>query len=192
MPIHMMENTSEKQKTCSKCGELKSLDNYSLSSKGIGKGKKYHSRCKVCVAARQRLRSRGTEAYKRRFIPSDGITKICSRCKVEKDVGLFRIDVARSDGYSCVCILCNSEYSSVRSRKKREYINTFKRKGCKICGYRRCYSALEFHHINGDKEFGLSTATCSEQRIKKEISKCIVVCANCHREIHNEGLPLFM
>lgn len=60
---------------------------------------------------------------------------------------------------------------------------------CQICGYDKCQSALEFHHINPkEKEFTLGYNTnTSFAKAKEEIKKCILVCANCHREIH-EGL----
>lgn len=58
---------------------------------------------------------------------------------------------------------------------------------CQICGYSRCVKALDFHHIDETtKEFGMSShgLTRSWEKIKKEIDKCVLVCANCHREIH--------
>jgi hypothetical protein len=58
---------------------------------------------------------------------------------------------------------------------------------CQKCGYNKCISALDFHHIEPQhKDFGISHKglTRSWEAIKKEIDKCILVCANCHREIH--------
>ena len=58
---------------------------------------------------------------------------------------------------------------------------------CKLCGYDGCIQALEFHHVgNTGKDVGISDKgyTRSWQRVKKEIDKCILVCANCHRELH--------
>ncbi len=58
---------------------------------------------------------------------------------------------------------------------------------CNICGYGRCYEALDFHHRNSKtKEFGISQdgLTRSWKRVKKELKKCILLCANCHREVH--------
>jgi hypothetical protein len=60
---------------------------------------------------------------------------------------------------------------------------------CEICGYDRCMEALEFHHLNeSDKDFGLSEKgyARSWKRVEKELEKCVLLCANCHREIHAE------
>jgi predicted HNH restriction endonuclease len=56
-----------------------------------------------------------------------------------------------------------------------------------ICGYGHCPEALDFHHRDPkQKSFGLSVRglTRSWEKIQKELDKCILVCANCHREIH--------
>lgn len=58
---------------------------------------------------------------------------------------------------------------------------------CNLCGYDKLQDALDFHHINPDeKEYSISqNGRCHD--IKKdlnEVKKCILVCANCHREIH--------
>lgn len=53
---------------------------------------------------------------------------------------------------------------------------------CTQCGYNKCNSALDFHHV-GEKRFRVSMAP-SRKAAFEEIKKCILVCANCHREIH--------
>lgn len=60
---------------------------------------------------------------------------------------------------------------------------------CCLCGYNKVSSALEFHHINPkNKSYGISTGNCySLETDLNEIRKTVLVCANCHREIH-EGL----
>jgi len=58
---------------------------------------------------------------------------------------------------------------------------------CQICGYSRCLIALDFHHIDeSTKEFGLSQRDLTKSWVKilVELNKCVLVCANCHREIH--------
>lgn len=58
---------------------------------------------------------------------------------------------------------------------------------CQICGYNKCIGAMDFHHVDEEKKsFDLSSRglTRSWARIEEEIKKCVLVCANCHREIH--------
>ena len=60
---------------------------------------------------------------------------------------------------------------------------------CQICGYKKCNRALSFHHKDpNQKDFGLSTSsiTRSWEKTKAELDKCILVCANCHMEIHEQ------
>ncbi len=75
-----------------------------------------------------------------------------------------------------------------RRKKLREMAREYKGGKCILCGYKKCSRALSFHHINPNKkDFGLSTKglTRSWEHIKKEIDKCVLLCANCHMEIHD-------
>ena len=59
-------------------------------------------------------------------------------------------------------------------------------KGCAHCGYNKEAVALDFHHEDRkDKIINVSahwkTSWRQYQKMKKEIEKCIVLCANCHR-----------
>ena len=84
---------------------------------------------------------------------------------------------------------------AVAKRRKRLKQMAIDLKGgkCIICGYKKSSAALDFHHVDGSKkEFGISLdgITRSWQRVQKELEKCILVCANCHREIHASVLQL--
>ena len=64
---------------------------------------------------------------------------------------------------------------------------------CQVCGYKRDDSALEFHHRDpSKKDFGLSQKglTRAWKKVRAELDKCILVCANCHREIHSGKVQL--
>lgn len=65
----------------------------------------------------------------------------------------------------------------------------YKGGSCQRCGYDKYIGALEFHHMDpNEKDFLISRKghCTSWEKIKKELDKCILVCANCHREIHEE------
>lgn len=52
--------------------------------------------------------------------------------------------------------------------------------------------ALEFHHLaSARKDFGISSKgyTRSWKKIQEELDKCILLCANCHREAHSTLQP---
>lgn len=72
-----------------------------------------------------------------------------------------------------------------RRKKIREMALAHKGGRCVFCGYNKCSEALDFHHLF-DKSFGISSKgyTRAWDMVKQELDKCILVCANCHREIH--------
>ena len=73
-----------------------------------------------------------------------------------------------------------------RIDKKQKAVN-YKGGCCIICKYNRSLSALEFHHLDpSKKDFAISKYVNIEfHKIKKELDKCILLCSNCHREIHD-------
>lgn len=76
-----------------------------------------------------------------------------------------------------------------RREKVKKLSIEYKGGECQICGYNKCIDALEFHHINPEeKEFGISAKgyTRSWEKVRDELDKCILVCSNCHREIHSK------
>ena len=94
--------------------------------------------------------------------------------------------VLRNDGrYRCK--KCSVEAVQRRREKLKLLAVEYKGGECEVCGYKKCVNALEFHHIDpNEKEFGVGENgyTRSIEDIKKELYKFILVCSNCHREIH--------
>jgi len=74
--------------------------------------------------------------------------------------------------------------SLLRRKKKLVELNGGK---CSICGYAKNLAALDFHHVK-EKTFNLNTAAFEKHwdTLLEEAKKCILVCANCHHEIHNK------
>ena len=87
-------------------------------------------------------------------------------------------------------------YVAQQRRGRERKIRLIRLKGakCKECGYSRNFSALEFHHeVPAQKEFALDLRSLSNRRwslICHEAEKCILVCSNCHKEIHNPNCRL--
>lgn len=102
----------------------------------------------------------------------------CKECRRAADNKYYKEDVNRQEAVK----------ATHRNQVKvlRDFVNSIKKESkCSICGDSRWY-VLDFHHLR-DKKFTISQKIkegCSLQTMKDEISKCILVCANCHREIH--------
>ena len=75
----------------------------------------------------------------------------------------------------------------LRRSMKKQAIKTLWGK-CSICGYDKCIDALKFHHKNPkEKDFKIGSCNTMFWRdYKAETLKCILVCSNCHKEIHSE------
>lgn len=72
-------------------------------------------------------------------------------------------------------------------KRKKQLLVDYKGGKCQNCGYKKSIGALEFHHINSEeKEFTISASSFSFERLKKEVDKCVLVCSNCHIEIHEQ------
>jgi 5-methylcytosine-specific restriction endonuclease McrA len=75
-----------------------------------------------------------------------------------------------------------------RRKKVRDMALEYKGGSCQICGYKKSKRALSFHHIDPNKkDFGISTRgfTRSWEKTKSELDKCVLLCMNCHMEIHD-------
>lgn len=127
--------------------------------------------------------------------------KLCRKCSQEKPLSCFH---KRGSGYQSVCKECKAKYSAqkyqddptykakrkvraIADRKRnREFLNRYKRLcKCKVCGESEPV-ALDFHHLDPkEKDFEPSNLkTYSRGTIKREVRKCVVLCANCHRKVH--------
>ena len=86
------------------------------------------------------------------------------------------------------CMKCQSEYV----QKRRDHIKllalAYKGNRCQCCGYNKCESALEFHHINPEEKDDTISRMISNnytlEKVQEEIGKCIVLCSNCHHEFY--------
>jgi hypothetical protein len=129
--------------------------------------------------------------------------KKCSTCKENKDLVEFNKNKAKKDGYNTICRSCSNIRSKkyygenrekhlvvIKKRKAgvvektRKYIcDILKSQSCKDCGTIDI-RVLEFDHTGDNKIKDVMQMVHSGYKletIKKEISKCEIVCCNCHR-----------
>lgn len=135
-------------------------------------------------------------------------TKLCPHCKEIKPVNEFNHSKRTKDGYDYRCKQCQN--LSNKSWCKRNWFDKIKQQNqrCKdltdkIRIYKQthgCYycnentpCCLDLHHLDPSvKEINPSCMASNGwgwNRMLKELDKCIVVCANCHRKIHEGILP---
>jgi hypothetical protein len=77
-----------------------------------------------------------------------------------------------------------SEGTVARQREKKAALVEYKGGGCCICSYAGCNGALDFHHT-GEKNFIISSKRdISLEKLKEEADNTVLVCKNCHAEIH--------
>lgn len=77
---------------------------------------------------------------------------------------------------------------SEQRRKLKLQAVEYKGGCCEKCGYKKTISALVFHHLNPEeKDFGIGNGNSrSWEVVKPELDKCILLCSNCHAEVHDE------
>lgn len=100
---------------------------------------------------------------------------------------------------SCKQKSINSKHSNYKAQqtrgwKRKKELIEFGGGKCENCGYCKNYAALEFHHRNpGEKNFQIDIRKCSNtkyEELQKEAAKCMILCANCHREHHHPQLEV--
>ncbi len=133
------------------------------------------------------------------------INKICCRChnKFKADTHNFNKNVTKKDGLSGHCKECNKEYLidhyaqnksyyKNKTKKSKEIVKRWYKKyksglKCIKCGENHP-ACIEFHHVGLEKKEKNIAAMISQgssiNKIKREISKCIVLCSNCHHKLH--------
>jgi 5-methylcytosine-specific restriction endonuclease McrA len=86
---------------------------------------------------------------------------------------------------SSFCASCNRKNLCRRNKIKAVQLKGGK---CQICHYDKCIQALQFHHIGegrATKEFNISSIQHDWKKMLPELEKCILLCANCHLELHS-------
>ncbi len=112
--------------------------------------------------------------------------KYCPCCKKVKSINEFYQRRGKKGG-STYCKSCTNTESSVRQVNFKQKCVNYKGGTCEICGYDKSIGSLEFHHIDSsEKDFQISKVKSHSfsDTVKKELDKCMLLCRNCHGEIH--------
>jgi len=116
------------------------------------------------------------------------IIKRCNRCNSFKHRSDFYL--RKEPGRENVPYAACKECTNSQQRDTKKWAVDYKGGKCNDCGYNRCMSALEFHHLDpSKKDFIISRAKyykdeTTRKTIQAELDKCVLVCSNCHRERH--------
>lgn len=91
-----------------------------------------------------------------------------------------------------ICGRCHNRYTISKGKEARDYVLEKLGRKCRACEYDRFESALDCHHMDPtskDPAFA-SMRGWSKARLDSEISKCILLCKNCHAAVHSGELSL--
>ena len=123
---------------------------------------------------------------------NNGITQICSKCGIEKPLSAFYKKARNKTGIMSICKqCCTSTYGRGRAKKDKLYWLTHYGGKCQHCGIKvneDNYVIFDFHHLDPkDKEKGPNYVyRYGKETARKELDKCIILCANCHRLEHHK------
>jgi hypothetical protein len=77
-------------------------------------------------------------------------------------------------------------YQQGRIAERTAYVNEYKvAHGCQVCGYNANPVAMDFHHTGEKVKIVAVLKHGTMEKLMAEISKCEVLCANCHRILHH-------
>ena len=111
-----------------------------------------------------------------------------------KNLNLYEEFYRRRNDTNCstYCKNCTTIETTKRQRAVKQKAVNYLGGKCSICNYDKYTGALEFHHINpAEKDFNIAELKLSSfERIKPELDKCLLVCSNCHREIHGKIIEI--
>jgi hypothetical protein len=114
-------------------------------------------------------------------------TKYCPQCK--KDVDTSQFTIRTRGGLGGWCRKCVQRKNTESRRKRKRLLVEYKGGRCELCGYDKFYGALDFHHKDPlEKKIRIAQMSLiSFERLKPEIDKCMLLCADCHREIEYQS-----
>lgn len=118
--------------------------------------------------------------------------KVCAKCKELLPVASFyTLKRGKNKSYrtTSYCKQCYSVITTKRNHDNKKLAVEYKGGVCIDCGYIGYLSVYEFHHLDPtqkDFEFSRCRSQKLNEKIKQELDKCVLLCANCHRTRHEK------
>ena len=138
--------------------------------------------------------------------------KLCNKCNKKQNETEFGFKNKKLNKRASICKTCHKAYSKdhyqqntqkykdkankrnkERLQANREYITEIKKQGCSLCSESNpC--CIDFHHTDPTTKSGtvsqMVVSYLSIQTIQYEVDKCVLLCSNCHRKVHNGDLSI--
>jgi len=131
------------------------------------------------------IKDGGHPDRKKTILENGIIYSKCSVCNEKKELNGEKFYIKNDGRYHSWCKSCSNKKSVIRFRDIKLSCIQYKGGKCQICNYNKYFGSLEFHHIDPtQKDFTIGSSNKSFELLKKELDKCIILCANCHREVH--------
>ena len=101
-----------------------------------------------------------------------------------KALGITNCEICDKKSSMKTCSKCANKI--IKIAKKKILIEQLGNR-CEKCGYNKCQSALDFHHLDpAIKEYAIGEINTNFEKLLQEIKKCKLLCNRCHRELHYE------
>jgi hypothetical protein len=117
--------------------------------------------------------------------------KVCPKCSVDKFIGEYYERSGRPGQYNAYCKPCHNNARLISQQKRKNSFIIYKGGCCQICNYDKYDGALAFHHLDPNEKEILPAKlnNMTFEKAKPELDKCVLLCHNCHSEVH-AGLHL--
>ena len=115
--------------------------------------------------------------------------KICPVCGDRLLLKLFHSTGGRYPRPLRRCKNCHRVWRRQRKAKFKQMCVDYKGGRCEVCGYDKCNRSLIFHHKDCKKDVEIGSTWPTKKltkKIIKELDKCVLLCANCHGEAHEQ------
>jgi hypothetical protein len=184
---------------CANCGYKKNINalefhhldvktkSFTLSRRNLNKSlallREEAKKCKL-LCGNCHAEEEAATGYPGQLSKIKGEEKYVSTCNKHGLCGHFKLKL----NGKLACKRCRYEAVAKRRRLVKEILVKECGSCCKECGYKKSIAALAFHHVDpSKKEIVISgSRVLGIDKLRQEIKKCILLCRNCHIELHSE------